>query len=326
LEAALVTGGAGFIGSFLSERLNSLGWRVSIIDNLSSGSRENLAGLFESNTGLGTMRLLAGDCTNPDDLKPALANAKVVFHFAANPEVRLQRNDTQTCFRQNVYATHVLLEALKDSPVHTVVFASSSTVYGDATQRPTPEDYAPLEPISAYGAAKLASEALLSAYCHLYGKRAVILRLANIVGPRSQHGIIPDLLAKLRTDPTQLLLLGDGRQTKSYCYVEDCVDAILHAYAVATRPVEVFNVGSEDQVGVTQIADIVIREMGLTNVNVQFDGGVDGGRGWPGDVKNALLAIDRLKAQGWRPRLTSEAAIRRTVRTLLQQKGGVKTE
>ncbi|RLI42163.1 UDP-glucose 4-epimerase, partial [Candidatus Bathyarchaeota archaeon] len=221
----LITGGAGFIGSHLCEALYRLEAQITILDNLSSGSIENLKHVLNAHK---SIRFYKGDCVNPHDIEKSLKNIEVVFHFAANPEVRLERNDPKTCFQQNVYATHVLLEGIKNkAQVHTIVFASTSTVYGDATLIPTPENYAPLKPLSVYGASKLASEALIIAYAHTYNKKAIILRFANIIGSRSQHGVIHDFIQKLRNNPKQLMILGDGNQNKSYLYINDCINAVL---------------------------------------------------------------------------------------------------
>jgi len=309
----LVTGGAGFIGSHLCETLANLGRDITIIDNLSSGSRNNLRELSKSRG----VKLIVGDCKDFADVRKAIAKAEIVYHFAANPEVRLELVEPLTCFRENIYATYILLEASKQSKVSTIVFASSSTVYGDAKLIPTPENYTPLEPISIYGASKLASEALVASYCHTYKKKAVILRLANIVGPRSRHGITSDFISKLRKNPKQLEILGDGHQAKSYLHIEDCVTAILKACETAEETVEVFNVGSDDQIEVAHIARIVAEEMKLKNVQFNFTGGIDGGRGWIGDVKNMLLDTKRLKSRGWGLKHNSEESVRLAVRDSL---------
>ena len=306
----LVTGGAGFIGSHLCNSLAQHNWEVTILDNLSAGSEENVRHLLKRAPK--KVKLLEGDCTNPAHVRKALENVEIVYHFAANPEVRLELSDPQTCFRQNIYATHILLQELKDNTkTHTIVFASTSTVYGEPETIPTPENYAPLKPISLYGASKLASEALISAYASTYNKKAIILRLANTIGPRSQHGVIHDFIQKLRKNPKQLEILGDGTQTKSYLYVTDCIKGIETALKTARNRVEIYNVGSEDQTSVTQIAKIITEEMGLNNVKLTYTGGVDGGRGWKGDVKNMLLDITKLRSQGWKPKLDSREAIRK---------------
>jgi UDP-glucose 4-epimerase len=234
-----------------------------------------------------------------------------VIHFAANPEVRLDSTDSITSFRENVVATHSVLEALVHSPAKAFVFASSSTVYGDAKVFPTPEDYAPLLPVSVYGATKLAGEALVAAYSKTYGLNAGILRLANIVGPRGRIGIVPDFIRKLKTNPGRLQILGDGTQRKSYLHVDDCVEAVLKVLPTL-RGVEIYNVGSEGQTDVREIADIVCQGLKL-HPHYEFTGGVDGGRGWVGDVKFMLLDTRKLRSLGWKPRRTSSEAVKKTI-------------
>jgi len=314
LMRGLVTGGAGFIGSCLCEELVKRGYEVSVLDNFSSGHRSNIQHLLDDHSD--GVRLFVGDCTRADDVAGALEGVDVVFHFAANPEVRLELTDPRTCFHQNVYATHVLLEAVRNSHVKKVVFASTSTVYGDAGVIPTPEDYGILEPISVYGASKLASEALISVYAHTYGFDALILRFANVVGSRSGHGVIFDFVRKLQENPRLLEILGDGTQTKSYLYIDDCINAVLTGFEAMQGRVEVLNVGSEDQVSVREIAEIIVEEMGLKDVGFSFTGGVEGGRGWVGDVKNMLLDVSRLKAKGWKPKYNSGEAVRQTAKRI----------
>ncbi len=317
-KCVLVTGGAGFIGSHLVDKLMMSKGVVRVFDNLSSGNKENIVRWLNSRG----FEFRKGDLLNKKDTEKAVENCEVVFHLAANPEVRLSSVEPDVHFDQNVVATYNLLEAVrKHGAAKSFVFTSSSTVYGEASQIPTPEDYAPLEPISVYGASKLASEALVMAYANTYGFDAVIYRLANIIGPRSRHGVIFDFIGKLRYNPCELEILGDGTQAKSYLYIDDCVGAMLFSYARSNRRVEVFNLGSEDQVDVTSIARIVIEEMGLKNVSFRFTGGVFGGGGWKGDVKYMLLAVDRLKSLGWKPKLNSVEAVRKTAKSTIEELG-----
>lgn len=316
-KRVLVTGGAGFIGSSLCKKLASSGCYVVIFDNFSSGKYENVEDILKDYAD--KTCLLRGDCKKPSDVKKAVSDVDVVFHFAANPEVRLELNDPENCFKQNIYATHVLLEALRQThDVEKVVFASTSTVYGDVDVFPTHESYGPLKPISIYGASKLASEAMVSSYAYLYNFAAVLLRFANIIGPKSRHGVIPDFINKLRKNEKELEILGDGTQCKSYLYIDDCVNAILTACEKTNRQVEIFNVGSEDWVNVSRIAEIVVEEMSLKNVKFRFTGEVDEGRGWKGDVKKMLLDISRLKALGWKPKYKSEEAVRIATKHILE--------
>lgn len=313
----LVTGGLGFIGSHLIDTLMANRTRVCVFDNMSSGTLKNIRG-WRGNRNL---TIVKGDLLNPADFTKLKNNHfDVVYHLAANPEVRVGLTDPNIHFQQNVVATHNLLEHLRKTKTNpTLVFASTSTVYGEATKIPTPEDYGPQMPISTYGASKLASEALISAYAHNYNFKTRILRLANIVGPRSQHGVIYDFAQKLKRNPKELEILGDGTQTKSYLHISDCLEAMQLAQTKSPRQVEIYNVGSEDQINVKDIAHIVIEEMKLKNVKLTFTGGVDGGRGWKGDVKNMLLDVNKLKSLGWKPKNNSRQAIRKATRHLITE-------
>jgi UDP-glucose 4-epimerase len=312
---ALVTGGYGFIGSHLVKRLIDLGWDVTVFDNLSKGQANSLPSVKDS----GRVRLVVGDLLDARAIQDALVDRGLVFHLAANPEVRLGYKNTEVDFRQNIVATYNLLEAMRNSPLaRSLVFTSTSTIYGDAGKVPTPEDYGPLMPVSLYGASKLACEALVSGYSSLFGFRAVIYRFANVVGPGG-HGVVKDFVHKLQANKHELEVLGDGTQTKSYIYVDDCVGAMLHGLEQSVERVSVFNIGSEDQTSVREIAGMVVDEMGLRDVRMHYTGGVDGGRGWKGDVKNMLLDIEKIRKTGWRPKYNSAESIRRTVRSLLPQ-------
>ncbi|ADV64951.1 NAD-dependent epimerase/dehydratase family protein [Desulfurococcus mucosus] len=313
----IVTGGAGFIGShlvdYLVERLRAE--EVIIIDNLSSGSLVNIKGHLEK----GVARLVEADLVREGEWVKAFRDVDIVFHYAANPEVRVSTVEPRIHFDNNVVATFNVLEAMRVSDVKGIVFASSSTVYGEPSVIPTPEDH-PLKPISVYGASKLASEALIQAYCELYGFKALILRYANIIGARSNHGVIVDFINKLRADPSRLEILGDGTQRKSYLHVSDAVEATMHLVASrlgAARGAEVYNIGNRDWVTVTEIADIVVDEMGLKSVEYVFKRTTPDGRGWPGDVKLMLLDTKRLESLGWRPKLSSRDAVRKAAREVL---------
>jgi UDP-glucose 4-epimerase len=309
---ALVTGGAGFIGSSLCAALVSRGDKVVALDNFSKGTISNISQLRRTTS----FTLIKGNVRSPKTLRRALGDSDVVFHLAASPEVRLDRAGPRINFVENVTSTLEVLEAMKHSSAHTLVFASSSTVYGDATVHPTPEDYSPMLPISIYGACKLASEALAEAYSKTYGFNVTILRFANIVGKRSGHGVVPDFIEKLRANPKVLEILGDGSQAKSYLHVDDCVSAINVATSLS-EGVSVYNVGSEDQTDVRSVADIVCEEMRL-RPRYRFTGGVDGGRGWQGDVKKMLMDVGKLKSCGWKPKYNSAEAVRVTTRQIIE--------
>jgi UDP-glucose 4-epimerase len=304
----VITGGAGFIGSHMADALVGEA-DVLVIDHLKSGKRANLQRAAKAGATLRKHDLLRGD------LRPMFRRADAVYHFAANPDVRLGRAGTKPLVDQNIVATHRVLEACRAEKVPKIVFTSTSTVYGEATVVPTPEDYAPFEPISVYGASKLADEALLSAYAHTFGIQAVMFRMANVVGPRSGHGVVVDFVRKLARDPKRLEILGSEPGTaKSYVHVDDVITGIAAGVRAAEAPVVVYNVGSEDTITVRSLADAICDEMGLPGVEYHWTGGAGGGRGWAGDVRVMQLAIDRLKATGWRPRKKSEAAVRLAAR------------
>ncbi|MFQ5999280.1 MAG: NAD-dependent epimerase/dehydratase family protein [Candidatus Bathyarchaeia archaeon] len=316
----LVTGGAGFIGSHLVDRLMIDGQNVTVFDNLSNGSLKNL----ERWLGNERFSFIKGDLKKPSDIEKAVESSELVFHLAANPEVRVGETDPSIHFQENLVATFNLIEAVrKSASAKTFVFASTSTVYGDAEVLPTPEDYGPSIPISTYGASKLGCEALACSYAYTFGLRTLILRVANVVGSRATHGVIMDFINKLKADPERLEILGDGTQKKSYLHVEDCVDAIVHLtrrFLKNQVRADVYNVGSFDQITVMRIAEIVAEEMDLRDVKFVLTGGVDGGRGWLGDVKVMLLSIDKLMKTGWKPKYDSEQAVRLTVKAILKEK------
>ena len=315
MRSILVTGGAGFIGSHLVDRLleESDVRDVTVLDNFSSGKREHIAYHGDNPN----FHLVEGDLLNPEDLQAALAGKDMVYHLAANPDVKLGEQNTRVHLEQNVLATYSLLEAMRISRVRRIAFTSTSTVYGEAAVVPTPEDYGPLLPISLYGASKLACEALISSYCHTFDMQSWLFRFANIVGERGTHGVIVDFIRKLRDNPHELEILGSGKQRKSYLEVKDCVAAMLHCAEQAKEAVNVFNIGSEDSVDVTGIADIVADQMGLSGVDYRYTGGFDG-RGWRGDVRVMLLSIEKIRRLGWRPSGGSEKAIREAARALLR--------
>lgn len=316
---AAVTGGAGFIGCHLTGELLKRNCEVTVIDDFSSGTIENLGRLVDNRF----LTVVKEDLRRPVRLERAVVGHDLVFHLAANPEVRVGQTDPRVHFEGNVVATFDLLEALRQSKERmVVVFASTSTVYGEACVVPTPEDYGPMVPISMYGASKLACEALVASYAYTFGFRALVLRLANIVGPGSSHGVVVDFVKKIRADRKELEILGDGRQDKSYMYIADLVGAMVHLTEVfleGSKKTDVFNVGSKDKVSVKEIADIVAGELGCPKIRFKFTGGVDGGRGWKGDVKVMQLSIKKLLDSGWKPRYTSRQAVKLAARELSRE-------
>ncbi len=316
---AVVTGAAGFIGSHLVDRLLEEGYKVTGIDNFSSGSRDNLSRAL----GNPEFRLVVADLREPSEWVGELRGASIVFHFAANPEVRHSVREPLDHYHQNVTATLHVLEAARRNGVEVVVFASSSTVYGDPETIPTPEDH-PLRPISVYGATKAAAEVFCETYARLYGLKCLILRYANIVGPRLRHGVIHDFIVKLRKNPHRLEILGDGTQKKSYLYISDTIEATMASLEKIQGENQgasiVYNVGNEDWVSVRDIADMVVKAMGLSGVEYVFKPGTPDGRGWPGDVKLMLLSIEKIKRDtGWHPRFSSAKAVEETAKHLVEE-------
>jgi UDP-glucose 4-epimerase len=308
----VVTGGAGFIGSHLIDTLVAQGNEVLVIDSLSSGKKDTIARHIDSCK----VRFVQKDLLD-DGWQESIQGADRLFHLAADPDVRQSAVNPEPTMQNNIMATYRVLEAMRLRDIPELVFTSTSTVYGDATVIPTPESYTPLEPISVYGASKLACEALISAYCHSFGMKAWIFRFANIIGSRSGHGVIIDFIRKLEENPAELEILGNGKQTKSYLEVHECIAAMLFAVGHSRDTVNTFNIGSEDWIDVKSIAGIVAEEMHLPLTKFRFTGGE---RGWVGDVPKMQLAIDRIKGLRWKPQIGSRESVRTAVRAMLAER------
>lgn len=316
LAKHLVTGGAGFIGSHLVDALLARGEEVIVYDDLSGGKKAFLAH-HESDP---RYRFVQADVLDAADLALAMKGCQMVWHVAADPDVRTSGYRAGQHVQQNVVATLRVLEAMRVAEVRNIAFTSTSTVYGEAKTIPTPEDYAPLEPISLYGASKLGSEALISSFCHTFDLRGVSFRFANIVGPRSTHGVTYDFYHKLKKDPKRLEILGDGRQLKSYCHVDDCVAAMLHVHDRFPARYDVYNIGSDDAIDVFELARVAADAWGLQGVKLEATGAAGSG-GWKGDVRKMGLATEKIQALGWRPKRTSASAIRATAEALAKELG-----
>lgn len=304
----LVTGGAGFIGSHMSEALIERGQEVTILDNLSGGSKRNLPR---------DARFIPGDLLAYPLLEEVISKSEAVFHMAADPNVRSANSKPGEYLSSHLDATIRIASAMRET--QTLVFASSSTVYGEVPVMPTPESYGPCEPISIYGGMKLACESVISGLAYLRGFKAVVLRYANIVGPRSNHGVVRDFVNKLTANPGRLEILGDGKQRKSYCWIEDCVSASIDAWTESmlsdnSRTVEVYNIGSRDSISVTEVARMVSDAMGLAPEfkYVPFEGG----RGWKGDVKNMLLDVSKMTQVSKAIRRSSAESVRECARRI----------
>lgn len=311
----LVTGAAGFIGSHLTDRLLQNGHRVVGVDNFELGRRENLAHLA-ANPGFEFHEM---DVLDREKLRAVFKaqSFDAVFHMAANSDIARGSTDIGRDLRLTFLTTFAVLEAMREAGVRELVFASSSAVYGEREDAVS-EDSGPLQPVSLYGAGKLAGEAFISAFAHSYGVCGRICRFPNVVGERATHGVVFDFINKLRDNPTRLKILGDGKQQKPYLYVRDLVDAMHFIWQACNgTPVGCFNIGVPGSTTVTKIAQVVVEEMGLRDVAFDYTGG---DRGWVGDVPRFSYDTSRLDSLGWKAPRDSDASVRLAVRRILDAK------
>jgi len=304
-----VAGGAGFIGSNMADALMERG-EVTVFDNLSSGRMDHLV-QHRDNPGF---NFVEGEIGDLDHLIRAMEGHDVVCHFAANPDIARSMLETDLDIREGTILTYNVLEAMRKNGVKEILYPSGSGIYGDLGTTPTAEDFGPLLPISMYGASKLACEGLISAFSHMFEMRAWVFRFANVVGERQTHGVGFDFINKLKADPTELAILGDGTQSKSYIHVSDVIRAMLFVYENADERVNIFNVATDDYIDVSSIADLVIEEMGLTEVQLVYSGG---DRGWKGDVPKVRFNLDKIHRLGWDARYDSREAVCLSIREML---------
>ncbi len=288
-----ITGGAGFIGSNLAARL----------------SKRNKITVYDKKNG--------EDLLDFGKLRKAMKNHDFVFHLASNPDIAKSEKYPRLDLDQGIISAFNVLEAMRQNGIKNIAFTSGSGVYGDQGAAYISENFGPLLPISMYGASKLAVEGLISAFCHIYDMQAWIFRPANIVGRRQTHGVGYDFIKKLKADPKNLQILGDGSQSKSYLYIDDLIDAIILVIEKSNDRVNLFNLASDSFVDVKTIAKITIDEMGLKNVELRFGQGV---RGWKGDVPKVRIDIKKIKALGWQAKLNSKEAVRKSIKDLLNKK------
>jgi UDP-glucose 4-epimerase len=308
-----VTGAAGFIASNLIPRLLKRGDVVGGVDNFFLGKRSYVVN--DPNFTFYELDLLDldGVVRMFEEVKPDR-----VWHLAANSDISYGTKYTDFDLKGGTLVTYNILEAMRRTGVKELVFSSSGAVYGEPTVMPTPEDYGPILPISLYAASKVACETLITAYAHNYDMRAWIFRFGNIVGPNPTHGVIHDFVLRLREEPTKLTVLGDGSQAKPYVYVEDCLDGMEFGVANAPGHVNVYNLAVDDQTTVREITDWTIEAMGISRdaIDVQYG---DSPRGWRGDVPYVKLDTSRMTKLGWKPKLSSREATRRTITEIAEQ-------
>lgn len=307
----LVAGGAGFIGSHLCDALLSKNNTVIVADKLIMGSK-NIEH-FSQNT---RFKFYEMELANQDNVDKLFKDNKIdiVYHMAANSDISKSANDTSIDFNDTLLTTRVLLESMRKNNVKNIFFASTSAVYGEMPDIVLNEETGGLKPVSYYGGAKLASEALISSYVSMCDMNAVIFRFPNVIGPRLTHGVVYDFVKKLRNNPKELEILGNGTQCKPYIYVTDLVNAIVKLTEQFEPGVDVFNISVlSEGTSVTHIAEIVVDVLGLSDVEFKYTGG---DRGWKGDVPRFKYDISKVLATGWKPEYTSDEAIRKAAQSL----------
>jgi UDP-glucose 4-epimerase len=307
----IITGGAGFIGSHLVDWLLAAGAAVHVLDDLRTGQPK----IVEQHKKNKNYRLHRVDITNLDTLKPLFSEADSVFHFAANADIRGGPTNTRIDIEQNTIATYNILEAMRLADVKRICFTSSAAIYGTPSVIPTPESYFPTQ-TSLYGASKLAGEALIQAFSEYYNYQNWIYRFVSIIGERYPHGVVIDFYRKLKKNPKELEILGDGKQKKSFLYIGDCIKGVMAGVEKGKERTNVFNLGQSYTIQVDRVADIVLEEMGLQGkTKKRFTGG---SVGWVGDQPIVHLSTDKIRALGWKPSVEIEDGIRRTIRYLME--------
>ena len=308
---AFVTGGAGFIGSTLVDRLLESGHEVVVFDNFSTGNIAFLQDALKSPR----FRLERGDLLDPGVLVNAMRGADLVFHFAAHADVRFGLSHPRRDLEQNTIATWNVLEAMRTNGVRRIAFSSTGSVYGEAESFPTPENTAYPIQTSLYGASKQAAEGFLTAYCEGFGLQSCIFRFVSILGERYTHGHVVDFYRQLMEHPAYLDVLGNGEQRKSYLYVNDCVNAVMMATEKATDPVNIFNLGTNEYCQVKESIQWICEHLGL-KPELRYSGG---DRGWVGDNPFIFLDCSRIRDLGWKPQFTIREGVIRTVDFLRSQ-------
>jgi len=309
-----LVGGAGFIGSHFTDRLladpNVAG--VTLYDNFSSGREWH----YEQHLGDARLKVARADVKDIETLTAAMRGHDVVIHLASNPDIARAATEPDIDFREGTYLTNNVVEAMRTSGTTTILYASGSGVYGDLGEVEANEDYGPLLPISTYGASKLAGEALITSYCHMFDFTGRVYRFGNVVGPRQTHGVGFDFLRQLLKNPDKLKILGDGTQSKSYIHVTDVVNAVLLAAEDSADKFSAYNVATGDYITVSEIAELAVECAGLNPGSVEFEY-TGGNRGWKGDVPVVRLNTDRIRGLGWQCSGGSRDALRRSMLAML---------
>ena len=307
-----ITGGAGFIGSNLVDRLISERHSVTVYDNFSSGNEEFIKYPYNNHL----FKYIKADLLDKEKIIKTMKGHNIVFHFAANPDIARSMVETDLDLRLGIIVTYNVVEAMRINNIKKIAYSSGSGIYGDVGLVETGENFGPLMPISMYGASKLGGEAIISAFCHMFDMKAWIFRFANVVGKRQTHGVGYDFIRKLKANTKKLEILGDGSQSKSYIYINDAIDAMLFVMEKSNEKVNVFNIATDDYITVNEIAEVVIEEMGLKDVELIH---TDGKRGWKGDVPIVRFDLTKIHNLGWKAKYNSHEAVLKSVKLLLEE-------
>lgn len=300
MDHFLITGGAGYIGSNLAKFLLKKGNKITIFDKLPIDTIPRLHPIKNE------VNYIQLDIKNLKTLKQKMKNFDVIAHFAASTDIALGKQNTEVDFQEGIITTFNILEAMKDFEIKKIIFPSSSTIYGNFSKIPTPEDAGLLFPTSLYGAAKLSSEALISAYCHLFDMQSWIFRFGNVVGLDMTRGVIIDFVEKLTNNSQTLKILGDGKQRKDFIYIDDCLEGILFGFENSKDIINVFNLGTGETTEVNEIAKKTVSKMNLKEVKFSYTGGKSG---WQGDAPLVHYDISKIKKLGWNPKYNSDKAV-----------------
>ncbi|MEZ5365658.1 MAG: NAD-dependent epimerase/dehydratase family protein [Bryobacterales bacterium] len=311
-----IVGGAGFIGSHFVDRFlaDPATEQVTVYDNFSSGQLWHL----EHHEGDRRLRIVRGEVADLDNLTAAMEGHELVVHLASNPDIARAMTDPAVDFHQGTVLTHSVVEAMRLSETPRILYASGSGIYGDQGETNLAEDFGPPVPISTYGASKLAGEGLICSYCHMFGMTGRAFRFGNVVGPRQTHGVGFDFMRRLRDDPTELRILGDGLQSKSYIHVHDVIRGVLLAHERTKAPYEVYNLATGDYINVREIAELAVEVSGLEPGSVRFRY-TGGAGGWKGDVPVVRLNTDKIRALGWDCPRGAREALRDSLMAIREQ-------
>lgn len=309
MEKIAITGGAGYIGSNFAKLLLERGYKVTIFDKVSLDQAKRIHTIRDK------IDYKSIDLTNIELLKEELKNVNLVAHFAASADIALGKTKTDVDLNNGIIATYNVLETMRINKIKKIIFPSSSTIYGNFSKIPTSEDVGMLFPTSLYGASKLAGEAMISSFCHLFGMKSWIFRFGNIIGKDMTRGVIKDFINKLKKNPNKLIILGNGLQEKDFIHIDDCLEAILLTLEKSNEIINVFNLGTGTTTSVNKIAKMIIERMELKNVNLEYTGGESG---WPGDAPKVHYDITKIKKIGWNPKLVSDEAVELAITQVLE--------